>query len=187
MEQHKILLKLNEGEIFFFQYKTERYWFINNANTRGHFLLHYNGVYPECEPEPWKKLLQSGDYQEFETWEELLQNGIVGEKTILALWDEIKGSLTKLKMSAEQLQKNVATKRCDMNYEELEERLAWGEELSFEHRDIRYWMSHNAEGHYLTRCGGETQQFKTWQEMLQNGKIDGMTILELWDEIKGSI
>ena len=67
-----------------------------------------------------------------------------------------------------------------MNYEDLVERVGWGEEFSFQ-----YWISQNAKGRYLTRVAdGYAQDFRTTHELFDKAKIDGKTILQIWDEIK---
>ena len=72
-----------------------------------------------------------------------------------------------------------------MEYDELLERVGWGEEFSFFYRDEQYWISQNSEGRYLTKVNGSyTQSFKTTEELFQLGKVEGKAIIEIWDDIK---
>ena len=50
-----------------------------------------------------------------------------------------------------------------MNYEDLVERVGWGEEFSFQYCGDEYWISQNAKGRYLTRVAdGYAQDFRTF-------------------------
>lgn len=72
-----------------------------------------------------------------------------------------------------------------MNFEELKEQVGWGEEFSFYYQNEKYWISKNADGHYLTKVNGsKTQSFSTSEELLLHSKIDGKTLIEIWDDIK---
>jgi len=74
-----------------------------------------------------------------------------------------------------------------MTYNELIERVGWGEEFPFQYKEEQYWISQNKEGRYLTKTkGSQTQEFKTTAELFEYGKIDGKKIIEIWDEIKES-
>lgn len=71
-----------------------------------------------------------------------------------------------------------------MNYNELIERVGWGEEFLFQYRGKQYWISKNDDGRYLTRVEDSyTQKFKTCDELFENGRIEGKTIFELWSYI----
>lgn len=72
-----------------------------------------------------------------------------------------------------------------MQYEDLIERVGWGEEILFEYHGEKYWISQNPNGRYLTReSDGYSQEFKTTYELFNNAKIEGKSILQIWDEIK---
>lgn len=72
-----------------------------------------------------------------------------------------------------------------VKYEDLVERVGWGEEFPFQYRGDEYWISQNAEGRYLTRVAdGYSQDFRTTHELFDKAQIDGKTILQIWDEIK---
>ncbi|WP_079710408.1 hypothetical protein [Paraliobacillus ryukyuensis] len=71
-----------------------------------------------------------------------------------------------------------------MEYEELKQRVAMGEEFQFYYRNQSFWISRNQDGYYLTRVRDSySQSFKTSNELFEDGRIDGMTILELWNEL----
>lgn len=71
-----------------------------------------------------------------------------------------------------------------MTYEELIERVTWGEEFSFKYNNEQYWISQNKDGRYLTRVSDSyTQKFKTTKELFEKGKIEGKSIFEIWDSI----
>lgn len=45
---------------------------------------------------------------------------------------------------------------------ELQERIGWGEEFSFDYKETEYWISKNEDGYYLTRSKDSmTQDFDT--------------------------
>lgn len=72
-----------------------------------------------------------------------------------------------------------------MKYEELIERVSWGEEFSFQYHGEKYWISQNSNGHYLTRVSdGYSQDFKTTEELFEKARIDSKTILQMWEEIE---
>lgn len=72
-----------------------------------------------------------------------------------------------------------------MKYEELIERVGWGEEFLFEYCGEKYWISQNHKGRYLTRVSdGYSQDFNSTNELFNSAKINGKTILQLWNEIE---
>lgn len=72
-----------------------------------------------------------------------------------------------------------------MRYEDLVERVGWGEEFLFQYHDDEYWISQNPKGHYLTRVSDSySQDFKTTKELFDEARIHGKTILQIWDEIE---
>jgi len=72
-----------------------------------------------------------------------------------------------------------------MDYEELKQRVAMGEEFQFYYRDESFWISRNKDGYYLTRVRDSySQSFKTSNELFENGRIDEKSIQELWREIE---
>ena len=59
-----------------------------------------------------------------------------------------------------------------------------GEESQFYYRNQSFWISRNQEGYFLTRVRDSfSQAFKTSNELFENARIDGNTILELWNEL----
>jgi len=71
-----------------------------------------------------------------------------------------------------------------LNYTELQQLVKHGVEYLFCLDDNEYWISQNADGYYLTRQDGYSQDFVTSEELFRDGRIEGKTILELWDKIK---
>nr|WP_307394945.1 hypothetical protein [Paenibacillus anaericanus] len=58
-------------------------------------------------------------------------------------------------------------------------------EYNFYLEDEEYWISHNVDGYYLTRVRDSySQEFKTAEDLFGNGRIDGKSLLELWNSIK---
>ena len=45
-----------------------------------------------------------------------------------------------------------------MNYEEIKERVGWGEEFQFCYNNEEYWISQNNPKRYLTRVRGSVTQ-----------------------------
>jgi hypothetical protein len=71
-----------------------------------------------------------------------------------------------------------------MNYDELRERVAMGEEFQFYYSNQSYWISKNQNGYYLTRVSDTyTQTFLNANELFENATINDMKIHEIWDEI----
>lgn len=69
-------------------------------------------------------------------------------------------------------------------YSELAERISWGEEFLFVYENEHYWISQNGNGHFFTRVSdGNTQEFKTAQDLLDNARIKNKSIHLLWDKI----
>lgn len=76
-------------------------------------------------------------------------------------------------------------RRINMNYEDIKERVGWGEEFLFRYNNDEYWISQNESKRYLTRVRGSfTQEFQTTEELFEKGRVEGKTLLEIWDEIK---
>lgn len=72
-----------------------------------------------------------------------------------------------------------------MNYSELIQLVSCGMEYNFYLKDKEYWISHNEDGYYLSRVSDSySQEFKTAEDLFENGRIDGKSLLELWDDIK---
>jgi hypothetical protein len=71
-----------------------------------------------------------------------------------------------------------------MIYEELIDRVARGEEFEFCYNNEHYWINQNKEGRYLSRCrDGYTQAFKTAVDLFNESRIEGKSLLEIWDSI----
>ena len=70
-------------------------------------------------------------------------------------------------------------------YEELIEDLEMGMEIEFGYKLDRYAISWSDRGWHLAKYGEvETQTFKGYKELLQNGKIDLKSIREIWPYIR---
>ncbi|MDQ0917052.1 hypothetical protein [Paenibacillus sp. V4I5] len=70
-----------------------------------------------------------------------------------------------------------------MDFEELKQRVGWGEEFQFYYKDQSYWISRNVQGFYLTRVSDScTQSFSTAEDLFEFGKIEGNSIAEIWPE-----
>ncbi|MGG3451733.1 hypothetical protein [Domibacillus aminovorans] len=64
---------------------------------------------------------------------------------------------------------------------ELQERVGWGEEFSFDYKEEEYWISLNTDGYYLTRSKDSmTQEFDTSEALFEKGKIDGKNLPEIY-------
>ncbi|EAD5710020.1 hypothetical protein ACI6K3_001486 [Listeria innocua] len=63
--------------------------------------------------------------------------------------------------------------------------LAYGEEYNFYYKNEEYWLSKNQEGHYLTKVpDGETQEFKTSEDLLETARISEILIIEIWGDMQ---
>ena len=72
-----------------------------------------------------------------------------------------------------------------MTYTELIKRIDWGEEVFFYYNDNEYWISQNPGKRYLTRSKDSyTQEFNTAEELFKYGKVEGKSIIEIWNLIK---
>ena len=72
-----------------------------------------------------------------------------------------------------------------MDYEEIRERVGWGEEFMFYYNNDEYWISQNNSKRYLTRVRGSvTQEFQSTEALFKDGRVEGKSILEIWDDIK---
>ena len=55
----------------------------------------------------------------------------------------------------------------------------------FYYHNEEYWISQNSPERYLTRSRGSiTQVFQSTEELFENGRIEGKSLLEIWDDIK---
>ena len=70
-----------------------------------------------------------------------------------------------------------------MEYKEFVKRVGWGEEFPFYIKGKGYWISNSKHGYHLSHSESDYQDFKTAEELFQYAKINGKTILELWDII----
>ncbi|MCM1027354.1 MAG: hypothetical protein NC432_13040 [Roseburia sp.] len=71
------------------------------------------------------------------------------------------------------------------SYEEIKERVGWGEEFLFYYNNEEYWISQNEPWRYLTRVRGSvSQEFQSTEELFENGRIEGKSLFEIWDDIK---
>lgn len=71
-----------------------------------------------------------------------------------------------------------------MDYQEFKDRVDMGEEFQFYFQEDSYWVSHNAEGFYLTReKDSYSQAFLSAIELFEKGTIEGKTLFELWEQL----
>jgi hypothetical protein len=71
-----------------------------------------------------------------------------------------------------------------MTYEKSIESVAGGEEFVFCYNNEEYSIHQNKDGRYLTRCrDGYTQAFKTAVDLFNESRIEGKSLLEIWDSI----
>lgn len=67
---------------------------------------------------------------------------------------------------------------------ELQERVGWGEEFSFDYKETEYWISQNEDGYYLTRSKDSmTQDFDTSEALFEKGTIDGKHLSDIYPDI----
>ena len=72
-----------------------------------------------------------------------------------------------------------------MKYEDLVERVGWGEEFLFEYHGEKYWISQNPNGRYLTRASdGYSQDFQSTKELFDKARIEGKSMSQIWREIE---
>jgi len=72
-----------------------------------------------------------------------------------------------------------------MEYSVFVEIVAMGEELDFIYEEDTYSISFNRHGYYLTRFSDcYTQAFKTSDDLFREARINGKSILELWDKLR---
>ncbi|UTR13511.1 hypothetical protein MM221_12840 [Salipaludibacillus sp. LMS25] len=72
-----------------------------------------------------------------------------------------------------------------MKIKELIQMVSCGMEYNFYLKDEEYWISHNESKYYLTRVKDSySQAFATSEELFKKGRIDGASLIELWDKIK---
>lgn len=72
-----------------------------------------------------------------------------------------------------------------MNFEDIIERIGWGEEFLFYYNNEEYWISQNNSNFYLTKVkGATTQEFKNPYDLFENGIIEGKNLTDIWDDIK---
>lgn len=73
----------------------------------------------------------------------------------------------------------------NQHYLEIKERVGWGEEFWFRYKGKEYWISQNEPKRYLTKVeGSETQEFLSTEELFLLGRVEGKSLLEIWDEIE---
>ncbi|MCI2256679.1 hypothetical protein L2D08_20310 [Domibacillus sp. PGB-M46] len=68
---------------------------------------------------------------------------------------------------------------------DLQERVGWGEEFSFDYKGEEYWISQNTDGYFLTRSKDSmTQEFDTSEALFVKGKINGKYLSEIYSDIE---
>ncbi|GAA0180837.1 hypothetical protein SH2C18_34630 [Clostridium sediminicola] len=68
-------------------------------------------------------------------------------------------------------------------YSDLVEDLELGQEIEFKYSGDRYSISANISGWYLTKYGEvEYQSFKDIDDLLQNARINSMSLKDIWNE-----
>lgn len=72
----------------------------------------------------------------------------------------------------------------NFSYEQLKAYLSQGREVEFYYNNKKYSISNNHDGVYLTEYHNPVHQdFKTDTELLENGKIQGLSIRDIWDDV----
>lgn len=76
--------------------------------------------------------------------------------------------------------------KTDILYEEFFDMIVnIREELNFYYNDIEYWISHGNEMSFLTDATNKiSQEFKTPEELFENGRIEGKIIKDIWNDVK---
>lgn len=81
----------------------------------------------------------------------------------------------------------MAPKR--MSYDEfIKYYVDWAQEIDFVYRDVKYFIGVGDNKTYInswgTGKGGKRAEYKTRQELVDNYRIDGKTIKEIFNEIE---
>ncbi|MCL2020235.1 MAG: hypothetical protein FWG70_10835 [Oscillospiraceae bacterium] len=72
----------------------------------------------------------------------------------------------------------------NFSYNLLRKYLKRGHEVEFSYSDKEYSFSHNEEGWYITEYNNpDYQTFKTANDLLLNGKINGVSIENIWGDV----
>jgi len=80
---------------------------------------------------------------------------------------------------------NNYDKYDNFEYESIVKRVGWGEEFFFYYNGEMYWLAQTEDVRHLSKddCT-HSQEFKTTAELFEKARIDGKSLLEIWDEIK---
>lgn len=71
-----------------------------------------------------------------------------------------------------------------LSYDTLVEYLRQGREIEFYFSGKKYSFSNNNDGCYITEYNNPIDQaFKTPDELIEKGTIDGHSIKEIWDSV----
>lgn len=70
-------------------------------------------------------------------------------------------------------------------FEELKQRVGWGEEFLIYHNNIGYWISRNKDGVYFTRnTDSYSQDFMNSEELFEKASIEDKLIKDIYEEIE---
>lgn len=70
-------------------------------------------------------------------------------------------------------------------FEELQERVAQGEEFNFYYNNNEFWISHSSNSYHLTRVQGSlTQTFDSAKALFAYGTIEGKALSEIYVDIE---
>jgi len=70
-----------------------------------------------------------------------------------------------------------------ITYEELKELLLIGHEIEFEYNKKRYSINCGQDYWYLTEYYNKNQEFKTTEELLEKGRIEGKSLEDIWSNV----
>ncbi|WP_435921437.1 hypothetical protein [Paenibacillus sp. DYY-L-2] len=69
-------------------------------------------------------------------------------------------------------------------FQELKERVSWGEEFLIYHHQLDYWISRNQNGVYFTRNKDSfTQKFSNSEELFEKAVIENRYLKDIYNEI----
>lgn len=70
-------------------------------------------------------------------------------------------------------------------FQELKERVNWGEEFLIYHNQLGYWISQNQKGVYFTRNHDSfTQEFINSEELFEKAMIGNRYLKDIYNEIE---
>lgn len=111
--------------------------------------------------------LATNSYQYFDNPNELINKGIVEEKYLLEILDDIETTFIEFNTEKEFI---AATK---MN-----------REIEFDYNGVNYFKSSDDKGYYIwSEKDDSCQYYSSPEELLEKATLDGKSLKELWDKI----